>query len=67
MATIELVDEQIDAIVIDELAQAIEACLLDSDVESMQYNEDMVRSLKNVLSYFATQSQYEDIIYKLGA
>lgn len=66
MATIELCDEQIDAIVVDQLTSSLEYCTTDQDEESKLYNEGMIVALKKVLRHFTTASQFNDIISKLG-
>lgn len=66
MATIELCDEQIDAIVVQELTEALYSCATDKDQMSKEYNDEMAAALKKVLSHFTTKSQFNDIIRILG-
>lgn len=69
MATIELVDEQIEQIVIDELKNSIRLNLVpdkDLDGNLVDLDQEMIDALKMVLSYFMPTKEYEQYIRTLG-
>lgn len=70
MATIELVDEQIDAIVVQELQIALESILDKRNIKDFYIDpigvQKMVDGLKEALKYFMISDQYDFYMRELA-
>ena len=65
--TFEMVDEQIDALIVEVLTEQLELCIGDHwDGLDKKESKKMIKALKQVLRYNTPASEYAKIMARLG-